>query len=160
VYLPEGMNLVYVMGETVNPGVFPLVEGMTVLELLARSGGAIEKSGRMRSILLLRQMDGENTEVLQIDLRKALDTGYSPQLRAGDIVYVPRGKLVRLYDNLMRFTRLTETVSPLLNLYMQGYDTYYRDDLYDVLLNPRSGSSTGVSVPTTTSAGKSAATAR
>jgi hypothetical protein len=73
---------------------------------------------------------------------------------------VPRGKLVRLYDNLMRFTRLTETVSPLLNLYMQGYDTYYRDDLYDVLLNPRSGSSTGVSVPTTTSAGKSAATAR
>jgi polysaccharide export outer membrane protein len=153
VYLPEGMNLVYVMGETLTPGVYPLVEGMTLLALLARAGGANEKMARMRSVLLLRQVDEENTEVTSIDLRKALDMGYSPKLKAGDIVYVPRGKLVRLYDNLMRFTRLTETVSPLLNLYMQGYDTYYRKDLYDVLLNPQAGTSTGVSVPATSGGG-------
>ena len=82
-----------------------------------------------------------------IDLRKCLDTGQSPKLQAGDILYVPRGKLVRLYDNLMRFTRLAETVSPLLNLYTQGYDTYFKKDLYNVLLHPKEGTSTGISVP-------------
>lgn len=155
VYLPEGMNLVYVMGEAVTPGVFPLVEGMSLLELLARAGGANEKSARMRSVVLLRQVDAENTEAMLIDLRKALDTGQSPKLQAGDILYVPRGKLVRLYDNLMRFTRLAETVSPLLNLYTQGFDAYYKKDLYDVLLNPKSGTSTGISVPTSSGAVKS-----
>jgi polysaccharide export outer membrane protein len=150
VYLPEGMNLVYVMGEAVTPGVFPLVEGMSLLELLARAGGANEKTGRMRGVMLLRQVDAENTEAMLIDLRKCLDTGQSPKLQAGDILYVPRGKLVRLYDNLMRFTRLAETVSPLLNLYTQGYDTYFKKDLYNVLLHPKAGTSTGISVPTST----------
>ena len=148
VYLPEGMNLVYVMGEAVKPGVFPLVEGMGLLELLARAGGANEKSGRMRSVMLLRQVDAENTQAMLIDLRKCLDTGQSPRLQAGDILYVPRGKLVALYDNLMRFTRLADTVSPLLNLYTQGFDAYYRDQLYDVLLHPKGGTTTGISVPT------------
>ena len=148
IYLPEGMNLVYVMGEAASTGVFPLVEGMGVLELLARAGGAVEKSARMRSVVLLRQVDAENTEAMLIDLRKCLDTGQNPRLQAGDILYVPRGSLVRLYDNLMRFTRLAETASPLLNLYTQGFDAYYRKDLYKVLLKPKGGSSTGVSVPT------------
>ncbi len=155
VYLPEGMNLVYVMGEAVKPGVFPLVEGMSLLELLARAGGANEKTSRMRGVMLLRQVDAENTEAMLIDLRKCLDTGRSPALQAGDILYVPRGGLVRLYDNLMRFTRLAETVSPLLSLYTQGFDAYYREDLYDVLLHPRSGASTGISVPASTTAAKS-----
>ena len=150
VYVPEGMNLVYVMGEVANPGVYPLLEGMTLLELLGRAGGAIEKTGRMRGVMLLRAKDAENTEAMLIDLRKSLDTGYSPRLQAGDIVYVPRGKLVKLYDNLMRFTHLTETVSPLLGLYNQGFDAYYRDDLYDVLLHPK-GSNTSISVPTSAS---------
>lgn len=148
VYLPEGMNLVYVMGETAKPGVFPLVEGMTVLQLLGLAGGANEKTGRMRSVMLLHQVDAENTEATLIDLRKALDTGFSPKLQPGDILYVPRGKLVRLYDNLMRFTRLADTVSPLLGLYTQGFDAYYRNDLYQVLLNSNKSGSTQVSVPT------------
>ena len=150
VYVPEGMNLVYVMGEVANPGVYPLLEGMTLLELLGRAGGAMEKTGRMRGVMLLRAKDAENTEAMLIDLRKSLDTGYSPRLQAGDIVYVPRGKLVKLYDNLMRFTHLTETVSPLLGLYTQGFDAYYRDDLYDVLLKPKNNN-TGISVPTSAS---------
>ncbi len=156
VYLPEGMNLVYVMGEAVNPGVFPLVEGMSLLELLARAGGANEKTGRMRSVVLLRQVDSENTEAMLIDLRKALDTGQSPKLKAGDILYVPRGKLVRLYDNLMRFTRLAETVSPLLNLYTQGFDAFYKKDLYDVILksNQGTGGGTSIAVPTSGIAAK------
>ena len=152
VYLPEGMNLVYVMGEAVKPGVFPLVEGMGVLELLARAGGANEKTGRMRGVMLLRQVDAENTEAMLIDLRKCLDTGRSPKLQAGDILYVPRGKLVRLRDNLMRFTQLADTVSPLLGLYTQGFDAFYKNQLYDVLLHPKSGTSTGISVPTSAAA--------
>jgi len=154
VYIPEGMNLVYVMGEAVKPGVFPLVEGMRLLELLARAGGANEKTTRMHGVMLLRQVDAENTEAMLVDLRKCLDTGQSPKLQAGDILYVPRGKLVRLHDNLMRFTQLAETVSPLLGLYTQGFDAFYKNQLYNVLLHPKSGTTTGISVPTSASAAK------
>jgi hypothetical protein len=56
----------------------------------------------------------------------------------------------------MRFTKLTETVSPLFGLYNQGFDVYYRADLYDRLLNPVSGGDTAVSVPTSSGAAKAA----
>jgi len=145
VYVPEGLNLVYVMGEVVRPSVYPLRENTTLLEVLARAGGAIEKNARMRSVMILRQIDSENTEAIQIDLRKALKTGYSPRIRPGDIIYVPRGKLVRLYDNMMRFTRLTETVSPLLDLYMQAYEAYYTDDSFDLLFDNDARGALGIS---------------
>jgi len=146
VYVPEGVNLVYVMGEVLRPSVYPLTEGTTLLELLARAGGALERSARMRSVVLLRQVDEEKTEAMQIDLRKALKTGFSPRLRPGDIIYIPRGRLVRLYDNLMRFTRLTETVSPLLDLYMQAYDAYYTEKTFDLLFDDDTCGALGIPV--------------
>jgi len=135
VYVPEGVNLVYVLGEVRTPQVFPLVEGMTLLELLARAGGPVEDRARMRDIVLFRKLDGGQTEALLIDLRRALQTGFSPPLEPGDIVYVPRSPLVRLHDNLMRFTRLTETVAPLLDLYIKAYDAWYTDRRYDQLFD-------------------------
>lgn len=147
IYIPEGVNLVYVLGEVRTPLVYPLIEGMTLLELVARAGGPIEETARMRSIVLFRKLEGGQTEAQSIDFRRALQTGYSPTLAAGDIVYVPRNPLVRLHDNLMHFTRLTETVSPLLSLYMQAYDTYYTRERYDRLFDENSvygGSDLGV----------------
>ena len=147
IYIPEGVNLVYVLGEVRTPLVYPLIEGMTLLELVARAGGPIEETARMRSIVLFRKLEGGQTEAQSIDFRRALQTGYSPTLAAGDIVYVPRNPLVRLHDSLMHFTRLTETVSPLLNLYMQAYDTYYTRERYDRLFDENSvygGSDLGV----------------
>jgi polysaccharide export outer membrane protein len=133
VYVPEGVNLVYVVGEVNGPSVYPLLEQMTVLQLLARAGGAIEWRAKMRRVVLLRQKDATHTEAILIDLKKALRTGISPVLCPGDILYVPRGDLVRLYDNLMRFTILTQTVAPILDLYMQAYDAYYTDREFDEL---------------------------
>jgi len=135
VYVPEGVNLVYVVGEVHSPQVYPLIEGMTLLELLARAGGPVEEVARMRSIVLFRKLEGGQTEAQLIDVRRVLQTGYSPKLEPGDIIYVPRNPLVRLHDNMMHFTRLTETVSPLLSLYMQGYDAYYTDKRYEQLFN-------------------------
>ena len=135
VYIPEGVNLVYVLGEVRMPHVYPLIEGMTLLELLARAGGPAEQTARMRSIVLFRKLEDGQTEAQLIDVRRALQTGYSPTLEPGDIVYVPRSPLVRLHDNLMHFTRLTETVSPLLSLYTQAYDAYYIRERYDRLFD-------------------------
>jgi len=133
VYVPEGVNLVYVLGEVKVPGVYPLLEQMTVLQLLSRAGGPVEARARMRQAVLLRQTDPTHTEALLIDMRKALKTGFSPVLCPGDILYVPRGDLVRLYENLIRFTNLTETVSPILDLYMQAYDTWYTKRRFEEL---------------------------
>jgi polysaccharide export outer membrane protein len=144
VYVPEGVNLVYVLGEILAPRVYPLIEGMTLLELVARAGGPVEETARMRSIVLFRKLEGGQTEAMLIDLRRALETGYSPTLEPGDIVYIPRNPLVRLHDNLMHFTRLTETVSPLLGLYMQAYDTYYTRERYDRLFENNSLTGLGV----------------
>lgn len=139
VYVPEGVNLVYVVGEVKVPGVYPLLEQMTVLQLLSRAGGPVEARARMRQAVLLRQTDATHTEALLIDLRKALKTGFSPVLCPGDILYVPRGDLVRLYENLIRFTNLTETVTPILDLYMKAYDTWYTKERFEDLFDNDGG---------------------
>ena len=53
VYVPEGVNLVYVLGESRNPVIIELTEGMTLLQLLALSGGFEASTARLRSVVPL-----------------------------------------------------------------------------------------------------------
>jgi polysaccharide biosynthesis/export protein len=125
VYVPEGVNLVYVLGEVRNPRVFQLVEGTTLLQLLARAGGPIESTARMRHVMLLREIDATNSEILVVDIREILRTGQDIRLVPGDVIYIPRKVGLRLQEFVARFTG---SVSPLLSLYTQAWEAYYTRD--------------------------------
>lgn len=124
VFVPEGVNLVYIMGAVLRPTVLSLVEGETLLQVLARSGGLAEPVAYMRKVVVIRGVSAEESEVLLIDVKRALKTGKDFPLEGGDIIYVPRRPLVRLQDFSNRFAG---SFLPLMNLYNQAYSTYYTD---------------------------------
>jgi polysaccharide export outer membrane protein len=132
VYIPEGINLVYLIGSVSRPDVYELTEGMGVLELMARAGGPAESIARMNHALLIRELDPTTTEILQLDLRVIMQTGKDIPLKPGDVIYVPRKPLVHMQEFVGRFTG---TISPMLDLYQQAYETYYTKDRYDRLFD-------------------------
>lgn len=130
VYVPEGVNLVYVMGELGRPGVFELTNNMTLMQLIAGAGGFIEQTARMRQVVLMREIDEDETKVMIVNLRNMLKTGADIPLEAGDVVYIPQKRLVRAQNFVQQFTG---TISPMLSLYRQALGAYYEDDRLEIL---------------------------
>lgn len=135
VYIPAGLNLVYLIGEVQQQRAFQLREGMTLLQLLSQAGGISHQTARKRHITLLRELDGNRTQVILIDYHRMMRTGISPPLKPGDIVHVPRSRLVELNDYLTQLSNLTQPFSTVMRFYRDSFDTYYTkrriDRLYD-----------------------------
>jgi len=125
IYVPEGVNLVYLLGESRNSVIVELTEGMTLLQMLSLSGGFDPSTGRIRNVVLMRQKDGESTQVMNVNLRKILKTGEDILLQPGDIIYIPRKLLVELAEFVGRFTG---SVSPVLEMYNTAVESYYARD--------------------------------
>lgn len=139
VFIPEGVNLVYVLGAVGRPGIQPLNEGMTLLQLIASVGGVNESIGRDRRVVLIREIDEEQTEVKLIDLRAMLRHGGDFQVQPGDIIFVPRKRLVTLGEFISRATGVVTPIigvtSQAMGLYTQAFDAYYADERADLLYN-------------------------
>jgi protein involved in polysaccharide export with SLBB domain len=132
VYVPESINLVYVLGEVKGAGVFAATENMTLLQLLSKAGGFVEQTGRLRHVVLLREEQPGQTKVMLVNVKSILKKGGDIRILPGDIVYVPRKPLVNLQAFVSRFTG---SISPILSLYRQAYDAYYAKDYFDKLLS-------------------------
>lgn len=131
IFVPEGANLVYVLGDVQRPSVFQLAEGQTLMQLLARAGSPVESTAWMRHVVLLREVDSGNMDVMKVNLRKIVRSGKNDiELRPGDIVYVPRRPLVRIEEFVNRFTG---TISPLLSLYTQAWEAAYTKKRLEIL---------------------------
>jgi polysaccharide export outer membrane protein len=125
VWIPEGINLVYIMGEVGQPDVQQLRQGMTLLQTLANSGGFRESTARLSQVVLLREVNEFDTQVILYNVKHMLRHGGDPKLEAGDIIYVPRKRLVTLQEFV---SRTTGPVSQVLGLYTQAYNAYHITD--------------------------------
>lgn len=124
VYVPEGVNLVFVIGEVRGPGAYNLAEGETLLKVIGRAGGHVDSTARLQHVVLMRQINETDSEVVLIDAREILKTGQDVVIKPGDLIYIPRKNLVRLEEFINRFTG---SISPILSLYTQAFDAYYAD---------------------------------
>jgi len=81
-------RMVYVTGEVQRPGAYPLIDTMTVVQLIARSGGPTDFA-KKNKVYVLR---AGNSAKINVDYRKVLK-GQSPEqnveLAPGDTVVVP-----------------------------------------------------------------------
>ena len=136
VYVPENVNLVYVLGEVRQPSVFQLSEGNKLLHVLTQSGGLNESVAKMRHIVIIRPVDPTHSDVIVVDVRQIFKTGVDIPMRPGDLIYVPRKDLVRAQEFVQR---LTGTISPVLSLYTQMFDTYYADERNRLLVDNGGG---------------------
>ena len=81
---------IYVMGEVLRAGAFPLIPGMTVLQALANAGG-FTTFADVKKIHVLRTVNGKRAE-LPFNYREVLKGGNEDQnikLQPGDTVVVP-----------------------------------------------------------------------
>lgn len=139
IYVPEGVNLVYLLGESRNPVIVELTEGMKLLQLLALSGGFDASTAKLNGVVLMRQVNEDDTQILKLNVKEILRTGKDVPLVPGDIVYIPRKRLVRLQEFVSRFTG---SISPILDLYTSAVDAYYAKDLQKSLIDDGGGNAT------------------
>lgn len=136
IYIPEGVNLVYVLGELGEPDVYEMTPNMTLFQLVATAQSFNASTARIGHLILIRQLDNSRTKLMQIDLREMLSTGQDLRLEPGDIVYVPRKRLLRLEDFV---SRLTSIWTNTLRLYTDTYDAYRIDDRFELLEEAANG---------------------
>jgi len=135
-YVPQVVNLAYVMGQAKKAGAYRISEGMNLLQLLALAGGPIDATAKLKHILLIREVDSENMKVHFVNAKAILQQGVILPIQPGDIIYLPRKNLVRSSDFVRQ---LHSTISPNLSLYTQAYDAYYTKDRYDYLKSNSTG---------------------
>lgn len=144
IFIPEGLNLVYVLGAVGRPGIQPLTDGMTMLQVMAAVNGFDESSGRLKQVVLMREVNKDQTEVKLIDVKEMLKTGADIVMMPGDIIYVPRKRLVTLGEFISRSTALVSPImgvtSQAMGLYTQAYDVFYADERIDLLYNSNNSS--------------------
>lgn len=144
VYVPQGVNLVYLLGDQTAPRIVEMTDGLTLLQMLALSGGFNESTSRLKEVVLLRAVDEEHTDIHLINLRSILKAETQDiRLVAGDVVYIPRKRLVRLQEFVIRFT---STISAVLGLYEQAVDTYFTYDINKQLLDLLRNQNSAVSI--------------
>jgi len=145
VYVPEGVNLVYLLGESNAPVIVELTEGMTLLQMLALSGGFNTSTAKINSVILLREADEGKTDLFKINLRSILKAKEPDVvLQPGDVVYLPTKTLVRLQEFV---DRSVGSLSQILGLYTQAIDARYALDLTRETLDALEGANDVVVPP-------------
>ena len=144
IHVPESANLVYLLGEVRSPSVYAISEGLTLNRLLTLAGGFNESTARYAQVILTREISDTETKVMAINVRENMKTGSDVILQPGDIVYMPRKRLVNLAEFIRRVTAPASVAmsfsQQVLSLYEQAYSAYYTDDRYELLYgNNRSG---------------------
>jgi len=144
IFIPEGLNLVYILGAVGRPGIQPLTEGMSFLQVMAAANGFNESQGRLSNVVLMREVNDDQTEVKLIDAKDMLKNGGDFIMMPGDIIYVPRKRLVTLGEFISRSTALASPImgitSQAMGLYTQAYEVFYTDERIDLLYNSENSS--------------------
>jgi len=84
---------VYVLGEVVNPGLYPFRGKMTVLEAVTRAGSATSRAA-IQQVRITRpgKDNSDASKTIIVDLDSVIHKGVAAndiKLRPGDIIYVP-----------------------------------------------------------------------
>lgn len=115
-------NRIFVFGEVNNPGAFPIVSPVSLMQAVALSGGANAKAELGTVVAMHRE--GSEVVAKVFDLKDALrgeNSAFTTQIGPNDVVYVPASRLGNSAD-VMR--QLSET----LMFRGVGYTFTYRTD--------------------------------
>jgi polysaccharide export outer membrane protein len=85
-----GSKKIYILGEVLQTGEYPLVKKLTVLQAFALAGGFTEWASK-REIILLRYEEGKEN-IYRINYRRIIDgkdLGQNLELRPNDTIIVP-----------------------------------------------------------------------
>ena len=106
IFIPElNDEVVYVMGEVLNPGAIQLKDGMSILKAVMLAGG-INRKGNAEKVFLIRQQNVKG-DVIRVDLKKLIERGDFSQnfaLLPDDIIYVSSTSMAKFNYTLDQLT--------------------------------------------------------
>jgi polysaccharide export outer membrane protein len=109
VYVPYNIdNVVYVMGQVVKPGAYPVSPNMSVVQALAQAGGPTDNASTAK-VSLARPSQNLEKDISLDDLVKG-DGTTNYALEPGDIVYVPKRGLAKLGYVFQQISPITQMI--------------------------------------------------
>ncbi len=123
-------NVVYVLGDVMNPGGYEYRTGMTLANALALSGG-LGKSAKRNEVLVIRRVASDHVVGIQVDINELLSGkrfDLDVPLQAFDIVYAPKSKIGRGQDFMLALKDVLLTPS---EIYLKGWQVANVRLLYD-----------------------------
>jgi protein involved in polysaccharide export with SLBB domain len=122
-------NFVHVMGEVRAPGSYEMMPNGTVLQAIARAGGANDKAA-LNNVILMRRTGPNSLVARRVQVNRAISQGlasYDPYLRRFDIVYVPKSAIASV--NLWVEQHVTNLLSVPTG-YIYGWEAFHMDRVF------------------------------
>jgi polysaccharide export outer membrane protein len=121
-------NFVHVLGEVNTPGSFEIMPNATVLQAIARAGGATEGAS-LGSVILMRRTGPTSLVARKVPVNQAMKgiASADPYLRRFDIVYVPKSTIASI-DKFV-----SQHIEKLLFLpqgYIYGWQAFHIDRVF------------------------------
>jgi len=103
VFVPLNVRQVSVLGEVARPGVYPIREGTTLLEVLAMAGG-VTQLGDDRAVRVTTQGADGSPHAVEFDVGHPTEAADASSwvLRGGEVVYVPRSIAVHVVGEVAK----------------------------------------------------------
>jgi polysaccharide export outer membrane protein len=123
-------EVVYALGEVLNPGGYEYRAGMTLANALALGGGP-SKNAKRNEVLVIRRVAPDHVVGIQVDINDLLSGkrfDLDVPLQAFDIVYVPKSRIARGQDFMIA---LKEVIMTPTELYLRGWQIANVKILYD-----------------------------
>jgi len=122
-------NMVHVLGEVHQPGSYEVLPNATVLQAIARAGGATTGAA-LGSVILMRRTGPNSMVARKVQVNRALSKGLAsqdPYIRRFDIIYVPRTTIASV-DLFVEQT--FEKLVAVPTGYITGWEAFHVDRLF------------------------------
>jgi len=132
-------NFVHVLGNVRSPGSFELTPNATMLQAIARAGGA-SPDASMGTVILMRRTGPSSLVVRQVPLDRAYKQGlaaHDPYVRRFDIIYVPKTTIGNINSFVNQFFGSIRNIS---EAYIFGWEAFHIERVFpegDVEVRPR-----------------------
>jgi polysaccharide export outer membrane protein len=122
-------NMVYVLGEVRAPGSYEVLPNATVLQTIARAGGATNGAA-MGNVILMRRTGPTSMLARKVQANHAVSQGLAsqdPYIRRFDIIYVPRTAIASI-DLFVE--QHFEKIINVPQGYITGWEAFHLDRVF------------------------------
>lgn len=120
IYIPSAdTQIVYVFGQVARPGIVQYVKGFTLVDALLKAGNPVSSS-QLSTVYLFQ--NGPEQPPVVLDLSQIISSGavkseMNPQLKPGDIIFVPKNMLTSVTEVMSNVTTFLGFINTSIDSY-------------------------------------------
>lgn len=120
IYIPSAdTQIVYVFGQVARPGIVQYVKGFTLVDALLKAGNPVSSS-QLSTVYLFQ--NGPEQPPVVLDISQIVSSGavkneMNPQLKPGDIIFVPKNMLTSVTEVMSNVTTFLGFINTSIDSY-------------------------------------------